>query len=316
MAKLLLIFAALLPWLAGMSWAGDAQTDSVIVILDASGSMDLRMGGAGEQKMQAAKAALIEALKQVPATTQIGLLVFSGREAVQGWAYPLGPRDDRKLIDAINRPQPWGNTPLGEYIKRGADLLLDERKKQHGYGTLRLLIVTDGEATDGNLTEIYLPEVLARGITIDVIGVDMDQAHTLATKVHSYRSANDPASLRRAVAEVFAEVAGGGRDADASDDAFKAIAGLPDKLAAGMVEALAKTGDHPIGEQPGSAQAGAGPGVSRPGAGTPFVPGDTAAVPSARSVVIDPVIIIVVVLGGLFLSIIIMIIVAVRSRRR
>ena len=246
----LVVMLAGLAAMGGAAPADDVYTDNAVIILDSSGSMGDRMRGSNVQKMAAAKTALIAALKQVPGTVQIGLLVFSGRGGDLNWLYPLGRRDDARLIKAINRPQPGGDTPLGQYIKIGADRLLEERRKQHGYGTYRLLIVTDGEATDGNLTDVYVPEVLARGITIDVIGVDMSRAHALATSVHSYRSADDPSSLQKALVEVFAEVSSTGADAAIGADAFELISPLPDKAAAGMLEALGRSGDHPIGEKP------------------------------------------------------------------
>jgi len=92
----------------------------------------------------------------------------------------------------------------------------------------------------------YVPEVVGRGITIDVVGVDMKTTHTLATMVHSYRRADDPASLKKAVAEVFAEVADTGSDI-AGEDAFSQLAAIPDETAAAMLSALSISGNDPIG---------------------------------------------------------------------
>jgi hypothetical protein len=93
--------------------------------------------------------------------------------------------------------------------------------------------------------------VLARGITIDVVGVDMDTTHTLATKVRSYRSAGDPASLTKAVADVFAEVGKAGSDV-AGEDAFGEIAPIPAEVAMAMLKALCVFNNDPIGEGPRS----------------------------------------------------------------
>jgi len=230
------------------AWGQSVYHDNVVIILDASGSMKESMRATGANKMAAAKAALKEVLNQVPETTHIGLLVFSGRNMRQRepWIYPLGPRDDAALTRAIDWPQPGGGTPLGQHMKIAADRLLQERQKQLGYGTYRLLIVTDGAAQDQQLVEQYTPAIMARGITIDVIGVDMQQTHTLATKVHSYRRADNPQSLKQAVAEVFAEV--GSTDSGAAQaEAFEMIAPLPYEVASGMVKALATSGNTPIG---------------------------------------------------------------------
>ncbi len=48
-------------------------------------------------------------------------------------------------------------------MKMAADALLELRDRQR-YGTYKLLIVTDGEATDGHLVEQYLPEIQAAGL--------------------------------------------------------------------------------------------------------------------------------------------------------
>ena len=223
--------------------------DNVVVVLDASGSMAESLPGSGMNKMAAAKAALKQVLKTVPENTHVGLLVFSARDLQDDWVYPLGPRDDARLTAAIDRLQPQGGTPLGAYLKKAADRLLEERAKQFGYGSFRLLAVTDGEASDQPLVERFTPEIIARGITVDVIGVNMSGRHTLATKVHSYRSANDPVSLQRAIAEVFGEIGGsGGKDVTGAD-AFAELSPIPVQVAQGMIQALAVSGNQPIGER-------------------------------------------------------------------
>jgi hypothetical protein len=137
-------------------------------------------------------------------------------------------------------------------MKIGADRLLEARQAQYGYGSYRLLLVTDGQATDGNLTTLYAPLILARAIAVDVIGVDMAEDHLLATKVNSYRRANDPRALSRAIREVFAEVGRSSTGGGAEDEAFADLAGLPTEAATAMVMALAASGNDPIGSPPGT----------------------------------------------------------------
>ena len=241
-------------WLGAVSaslWAmplGQAQvqvTDNVVVVVDASGSMGANMAGTGRDRMSVAKDALKQVLDQIPDTTHVGILVFPRGD----WVYPLGPRKESMLAGAIDSIQSGGGTPLGDYMKRGADALLEARKKQFGYGTYRLLVVTDGEAGDARQVEAYTPDIIARGITIDCIGVEMASRHTLATKVHSYRNANDPESLKQAISEVFAEVASG--DAGpGGENAFELITDLPEATASAMLQSLSTSGNQPIGEGP------------------------------------------------------------------
>lgn len=228
--------------------AGMVYHDNVVIVLDASGSMDERMGSV--KKIDAAKTALKGVIKEATSQTQIGLVVFSASNLKNEWVYPLGPRDDAKLKQAIDLPRPGGNTPLAAYIKKGADRLLLEREKQFGYGSYRLLIVTDGEANvQTNLVDPYTFDVMSRGITVDVIGVNMAQKHTLATKVHSYRLADNPDSLKRAIEAVFAEVGGVSDDKAGADD-FQVIAPLPSEMASAIIKSLSASGNHPIGEKP------------------------------------------------------------------
>jgi len=230
-------------WAAPLGQAQVQVTDNVVVVVDASGSMGAPMGGS--TRMSVAKNALKQVLDQIPDTTHVGILVFPRGN----WVYPLGPRKESMLAGAIDSIQSGGGTPLGEYMKRGADVLLNARRKQFGYGTYRLLVVTDGEAGDARQVEAYTPDIISRGITIDVIGVEMASRHTLATKVHSYRNANDPESLKQAISEVFAEVASGDAG-QTGEDAFELIADLPEATASAMLKSLSTSGNQPIGEAP------------------------------------------------------------------
>lgn len=226
--------------------------DNVVILLDASGSMEKSMQDPGKtQKMAAAKRAIGEVLQRVPQETRVGLLVFSGRNKNGDWVFPLGPRNDGKLIGALDRITPDGGTPLGEYMKKAADRLLDQRAEQSGYGTYRMLVVTDGQADerDAPNIDLYLPDILARGIVVDVIGVAMDEDHLLAERVHSYRRADDLPALQESIAEVFAEVGSDGGSA-AIAEGFDLAASLPDDAIAPILAALTSTEDAPIGTLP------------------------------------------------------------------
>ena len=222
--------------------------NQVVIVLDGSGSMEGKMPD-GKSKMHAAKAALHQVVLNLPQDTHVGLLVFSSN--ADGWAYPLGPRNDTALSVAIDGAKAGGGTPLGAYIKKGADALLDKRAEEHNYGTYRLLVVTDGEATDSRLMMRYAPEVVARGIRFDVIGVAMAKSHTLKNLADSYRAADDSEQLVRAVSAVFAEI-DASDSADLQGEVFEVLDGLPDPVALAMIEALTSSAylNQPLGEKP------------------------------------------------------------------
>ena len=216
----------------------DIHKANIVVILDASGSMREKFSGdRTKSKMEAAKEALQAVLSKVPDDTHIGLLVFSGTNIPNEWVYPLGPKDLQKLIAALRLPHPSGGTPLGRYIRIGANRLLEQREKQYNYGNYRLLVVTDGEASDTDKVKHYTPEVLNRQIRIDVIGVDMKTDHLLANVVDSYRKADNPGELMTAVSEILAETGDTGTDIG-GEDGFEYIAPLSSEIAADLIQRL------------------------------------------------------------------------------
>ena len=236
--RLILLLSLLVFGLQICSADDDIHKDNIVVILDASGSMqDKFSGDRTKSKMEAAKAALQGVLSKVPDDTYIGLLVFSGANIQNEWVYPLGPKDTQKLTAAIQLPRPSGDTPLGRYIRIGANRLLEQRERQYNYGNYRLLVVTDGEASDADKVKHYTPEILNRQIRIDVIGVDMETDHMLANVVDSYRKADNPGELVAAVSQILAETGDTGTDVS-GEDAFAYIAPLSSEIAADLIQRL------------------------------------------------------------------------------
>ena len=112
-----------------------------------------------------------------------------------------------------------------------------------GIYLLERLIVTDGEANDASQLVAYLPDVLSRGIIVDAIGVDMQQDHSLATRVHSYRRADDDAALAKAVQEVFAERS----DSNVADDReYQLLQAIDNETAVEALKLLSKPNNAPI----------------------------------------------------------------------
>lgn len=216
---------------------------NVVVILDNSGSMQGMMNRS-ETKIDAAKSALMQVLDKSPPTSQVGVLLLN--PGPQGdWLIPLGPIDQTKLERSVASLNADGNTPLGAKMKVAADALLQLREANR-YGTYKMLIVSDGEASDPDLVQQYLPSIQARGILVDVIGVSMAQQHSLATQTSTYRNANDPNSLAQAIGDVVLGESSASPDDAAGQTDFELLAALPDQVAMASLAALTAAANDPI----------------------------------------------------------------------
>jgi uncharacterized protein YegL len=221
--------------LAGLGVRPALAAQTVVVVLDDSGSMrtQLRMGNAWVPRIEAAKQTLSKVISELPADSQIGILLLNGGKKNRGdrWLVPLGPLNTASTLQKIKRINADGGTPLGASMKTAADALLEARDRSI-YGSFRMLVVTDGEASDPDLLANYLPDLLSRGLTLDVIGVDMAGEHSLAQRSHSYRRAANAEDFEKALREIFAE-SGSTDDLSGSsskqEDDFSIIAGLPDE---------------------------------------------------------------------------------------
>lgn len=221
---------------------------NVVVVLDDSGSMYDPMGANGSvRRIDAAKQALVMVLEQLPDETQLGVVALNTRGPAGAWMIPLGPLDRQRAATAIQQVDASGGTPLGSVLKSAADALLELRARQQ-YGDYRLLIVTDGEAQDSDLVELYLPQILQRNITVDVIGVSMSQDHSLATRVDRYRRADDVQALSEALEESLAETIDDVQDAASQND-FELLEGLTDEMAIAAIETLTRTDNRPLADR-------------------------------------------------------------------
>ncbi len=232
-----LVSFAVIAWTA-TGWA----SDNVVIVLDDSGSMNERMNG-GVKRIDAAKKAIAFVLKQFPPDTKLGLMLLNGERSKKHWAIPLEHLSVPQATRRVEAVVADGATPLGDRMREGADALLRLREKQI-YGNYRLLIVTDGEASDANLLALYLPDVLSRGLMVDAIGVDMKQDHSLATRVHTYRRADDGEALSKAVQEVFAEKIDANTTNSNAD--FALLQAIDDLTAKEALIALSKPNNTPV----------------------------------------------------------------------
>ncbi len=184
-------------------------TRNFYFILDGSGSMreptDRNCGGDQRfpDKIRGAKWAVKKFLEHVPENVNIGLYVFDTEGSRQ--VVPLGPANREAFLDAVDNIRAGGGTPLAHAIRFSTDRLVEMYKKQLGYGEYRLVVVTDGIASDIPEAALYAARY---GIPIYAIGLCMEKDHPLRNFSVSYRAADSYADLSQGLKDTLAELPG------------------------------------------------------------------------------------------------------------
>jgi Ca-activated chloride channel homolog len=182
-----------------------------VFLLDNSSSMGETIPSGGDKgfstKMEGAKWAIHEFMKQVPdSNVNLGLVIFGnsddGIELI-----PLGSKNRKSFLKAVDDISASTNTPLGEAIKYGVSKLVEQYKKQLGYGEYRLIVVTDGEANGSVSIETAALYAAKYNIPIYTIGFGMSSDHSLKQYSVSYRTANSSADLAKGLEETLGEAA-------------------------------------------------------------------------------------------------------------
>lgn len=128
---------------------GEQQPASIMLVLDASGSMAADDAGGGT-RMEAARKALTDAVDNLPEDADVGLRVYGATEPNDEKTeaactdtqvvVPLGPVDPAALKDAVRDVEPSGFTPIAYALSQAADDLGDADNRH-------IILVSDGEET-------------------------------------------------------------------------------------------------------------------------------------------------------------------------
>ncbi|HEV2037890.1 MAG TPA: vWA domain-containing protein [Candidatus Eremiobacteraceae bacterium] len=189
--------------------AQDLLADNWEFVIDASGSMGSSACGTGGQpRMETAKSGVITFNQSLPEKANRGLVVFSerSRPGIQEWL-KLGSGNRAEFTRLVSRILPQGGTPLRSSIQLAAKVLTTQAQMQRGYGTYHLVVVTDGEADEGEGPGPYTKNlVTTTAITVHVIGFCVDGKHSLDLKGYTqYASASNPATLEKGLKAILAE---------------------------------------------------------------------------------------------------------------
>lgn len=184
--------------------------DNVMLVLDMSASMDGdECSGNFESKAEAARTAFKAWIDTVPEETNIGLAIFGPDET--RIAVPLGRSGAHReeLFQAVDETRPNGSTPLSDAVALARGELERQALYQQGYGTYRLVVITDGEHTEGYDPRAEVKMILANRnnpIEIHTIGFCIDDSALNLEGYTYYQSASNPDELRGGLENVLAEV--------------------------------------------------------------------------------------------------------------
>lgn len=149
-----------------------------MIVFDGSGSMsEMGFNLLEEPRIFEARRAIHDSIPQIAAVRRLGLLIYGpGQTATCGNIdLRFGPRDEaaRPIIDAVDRLQPAGETPLTDAVAQAAEVL-DYRARP---GVIVLL--TDGKETcDGQPCALAATLATdAHDLTVHVIGFKVRDDH-------------------------------------------------------------------------------------------------------------------------------------------
>ena len=178
----------------------DANPDpwqlNMLIILDDSGSM----GG----QMEDAKTAVIEAVRQLDPDSRVGVLALNA-----GAILPVMSAADaaRELPGRLHPLSADGGTPLGARLLEAAAVLTMEARRRRGFGIYRILVTTDGVASDGDAMNRNVAGILSQTpIELATIGLGIGEGHALNVPgFTSYVSVESVADLANALNAAAAE---------------------------------------------------------------------------------------------------------------
>jgi hypothetical protein len=187
------------------SEVAEVTADNLVLVFDLSGSMSDQACEGGGRKDVVARRSIAAVLPTIPASTHLGLIIFQSGNARE--VVPIGINNRAEIAKVVSSAPTGGATPLGESIKLAYKALSERAKVQQGAGSYRIMILTDGEASDRCEMDRVVDEIVRTSpIEIHTAGFCIGVGHALNRRGETYyASANTPdaiiAAFRAAIAE-------------------------------------------------------------------------------------------------------------------
>lgn len=183
----------------------EITADNLMLVFDLSGSMSERACEGGGTKAEVARRSIAAFLPTVPPATRLGLIVFDNGAARE--VVPLGLNNREEIAKTAAEARLGGGTPLGASLTLAYQALAERAKAQQGSGSYRVMILTDGEASDRALMEANIQSILGKTpIEVHTAGFCIGAGHALNRSGETYyASANTPAAILEAFSAALAE---------------------------------------------------------------------------------------------------------------
>jgi Ca-activated chloride channel homolog len=208
-ARLLTVFLMVSTVAFATAQGGGPERTNILLVLDASGSMYLRLED-GRYRITAAKEALTEFVTRMPAAPDlhVGLRVYGSQVAAldEGacedsvLTVPVAGFDREHLLQEIRDAQAMGATPIAFSLERAAEDL------RHEAGRRLIVLVTDGAESCGGDLRAVAERLTGEGFDIDlrIIGLALSEGavrsfERIGTFENTESAAELAAALGRAV---------------------------------------------------------------------------------------------------------------------
>ena len=187
---------------------------SVVFILDVSGSMEEEVEGGGETRLNAAKTALSQVLRQAPTdgSLEYALTTFGERSGCSVDVPIEFTNDPQRVVSYASGLSPNGGTPLAEALLRGERLALDTTSSDD----ILLVLLSDGEEScDGDPVSVARA-IRERGqvrlISVNAIGFGVEPGSDADQQIQAIAQVGGGDYFRASDTEDLAGAIGGATD--------------------------------------------------------------------------------------------------------
>lgn len=191
----------------GVPIASNLLATNELLLLDNSTSMNSGGCAGGKSRYQAARDALANHIEKSPPETNQALEIFDGSSGRVIVPFGTGPEHTKLLLNALASVRVDQDTPLNGSLKVGFDAIKAQAALQLGYGTYRIIVVTDGEWNrSGDPAPLAKEIVGASPAELHVIGFCTGSSHSLNIPgITRFYTADNPAALAKGLEAAQAE---------------------------------------------------------------------------------------------------------------